>query len=79
VDIVKIRHQYQITVSRRSILLILGLISFCLGSGVVLAVAPILRDAVVMTHQNAQSVREATEQQRQLKAQIESLKKELQL
>jgi hypothetical protein len=78
-DIIKVRDCYQVTISRRALLLILALVSFCLGSGVVLAVAPILRDAVVMTHRNAEGVRKATEQQRQLRAQIESLMKEIPL
>ena len=78
-DIIKVRDRYQVTISRRALLLILALVSFCLGSGVVMAVAPILRDAVVLTQTNAESIREAAEQQRQLRAQIESLMKEIPL
>ena len=78
-DVIKIRDAYQITISRRALLTILAIVSFGLGSGVVLAVAPILRDAVVLTQTNAESIREAAEQQRQLRAQIESLMKEIPL
>lgn len=78
-DIVKIRHQYQITVSRRALLILLSLVSFSLSSGIVLAVAPILRDAVILTQKNAEDVRQATEQQRQLRSQIEQIKREYNL
>lgn len=78
-DIVKSRNHYVITLSRRSALILLSLASFSLAFGIVSAVAPILRDAVILTQKNAEDVRQATEQQRQLKAQINELKKEFQL
>lgn len=78
-DIVKIRNHYQITASRRSLLLALSLSLFSIGAGVIVAVAPILRDAVVMTTRNAEAIRQAGEDQRKLRAQIEELKKEYSL
>lgn len=78
-DIIRCRQNYTITISRRGLLIALSLASFSIGAGVVLAVAPILRDAVVMTTRNAEAIRQAGEDQRKLRAQIEELKKEYSL
>jgi hypothetical protein len=74
-DIVKIRHQYQITISRRALLILLSLMSFFLGSGIVLAVAPILREAIVLTYTNSSAVHDAIKQSEALRADVETIRK----
>ena len=74
-DIIRCRDKYTITISRRALLILLSLVSFFLGSGIVLAVAPLLREAVVLTHQNSAAVHDAIKQSEALRADVETIRK----